>query len=89
MYAPIFAYYTETAMPNITLDTHKFIRRLKEAWIPQQQAEAISEAFKDAQGEADVATKADLRELEYRLTIKLGSLVAISIGIVATLGKLL
>jgi len=71
-----------------TFDTHKFVRRLKEAGLPEMQAEAIADAFRDAQGEADLATKVDLRELEYRLTIKLGSLIALAIGIVAALVKL-
>jgi len=71
-----------------TFDTHKFVRRLKEAGLPEMQAEAIADAFRDAQGEADLVTKVDLRELEYRLTIKLGSLIALAIGIVAALVKL-
>jgi len=48
------------------------------------------------QGEADLATKRDIddvsrdmRELEQRLIIKLGTLVAFAIGIVAVLVKLL
>jgi hypothetical protein len=48
------------------------------------------------QGEADLATKRDIddvrrdmRELEQRLIIKLGALVAFAIGIVAVLVKLL
>ena len=71
-------------MGTITFDTHKFIRTLKEAGVPEIQAEAFSEAFKEAQGEADLATKRDIdgvrrdmRELEQRLIIKLGALVAI------------
>lgn len=75
-------------MTTTTFDTHKFVRRLKEAGLPEMQAEAIADAFRDAQGEADLATKVDLRELEYRLTIKLGSLIALAIGIVAALVKL-
>ena len=75
-------------MTATTFDTHKFVRRLKEAGLPEMQAEAIADAFRDAQGEAELATKADLRELEYRLTIKLGSLIALAIGIVAALVKL-
>ncbi len=51
-------------MPAVTFDTHKFVRRLKEAGVPEAQAEAISEAFKEAQGEADLATKQDLKQLE-------------------------
>jgi len=80
----------------MTFDTHKFVRTLKEAGVPESQAEAISEAFKEAQGEADLTTKRDIddvrrdmREMEQRLIIKLGALVVFAIGIVAVLVKLL
>ena len=76
-------------MPTISFDTHKFIRRLREAGISEEQAEAIADAFRDAHIEAEVATKTDLRELEYRLIIKLGAMIVVAIGIVATLVKLL
>ncbi len=35
-------------MPTITLDTHQFIRRLRKAGISEEQAEAIAEAFREA-----------------------------------------
>lgn len=76
-------------MATITFDTHKFIRTLKEAGIPEQQAEAIAAAFREAHQEAELATKADLRELEYRLIIKLGGMMMAAIAVVATLVKLL
>ena len=76
-------------MPTISFDTHKFIRRLREAVISEEQAEAIAEAFRDANLEAEIATKTDLRELEYRLIIKLGAMIIVAIGVVATLVKLL
>jgi len=47
-------------MSAITFDTHKFIRRLKEAGLPEAQAEAIADAFREAQGEAELATKQDI-----------------------------
>ena len=50
-------------MVTITFDTHKFIRTLKAAGVPESQAEAFSEAFKEAQGEADLATKRDIDDL--------------------------
>lgn len=59
-------------MLTITFDTHKFIRRLREA-----------------NSEAEIATKTDLRELEYRLIIKLGTMIVVAIGVVVTLVKLL
>jgi hypothetical protein len=76
-------------MTAITFDTHKFVRRLEEAGIPEQEAEAIVNAFRDAQGEAELATKTDLRELEYRLIIKLGTMLVAAVGAVAVLVKLL
>jgi hypothetical protein len=76
-------------MASITFDTHKFIRKLEGAGIPLNQAEAIAEAFREARMEAELATKTDLRELEYRLIIKLGAMMMASIAVVATLVKLL
>jgi hypothetical protein len=46
---------------TITFDTHKFIRRLQEAGLTEAQAEALADAFRDAQGEADLVTKKDLQ----------------------------
>jgi hypothetical protein len=90
----------EIRMSTITFDTLKFVRTLKAAGVPENQAEAISEAFRDAQGEAELATKRDIDDLrrdmdarfiqmEQHLIIKLGTLMALSIGIVAALVKLL
>jgi len=76
-------------MATITFDTHKFIRTLKESGISEAQAEAIADAFREAHLEAELATKTDLRELEYRLIIKLGAMMMASIAVVATLVKLL
>jgi len=94
-------------MTTITFDTHKFIRTLKEAGVPESQAEAFSDAFKEAQGEAELATQHDINDvrrdisdlrrdmdtrliqLEQRLIIKLGTLIAFAIGVVAVLVKLL
>lgn len=50
-------------MSTVTFDTLKF----KAAGIPENQAEAFSEAFKDAQSDAELAKKYDLKELELRL----------------------
>ncbi len=58
-------------MTTITFDTHKFIFRLKEFGILESQAEAIAEAFQSASGEAELATKRDLREMELRLEAKI------------------
>jgi len=54
-------------MSAITFDTLKFTKTLEKAGIPVAQAEAIAEAFKDASGEAEVATKRDIEKLEGKL----------------------
>jgi len=76
-------------MASIAFDTHRFITTLKEAGIPENQAEAIAEAFRTAHIESEIATKTDLRELEYRLIIKLGAMMMAAIAAVAALVKLL
>ncbi len=76
-------------MMRIAFDTHKFIRTLKESGIPENQAEAIAEAFRTAHVEAELATKSDLRELEYRLVIKLGAMMMAAVAVVAAMVKLL
>ena len=60
-----FAWYIGF-MATITFDTHKFVRRLQEAGFEEKQAEAISETFKEASGEAELATKRDIERLEAR-----------------------
>jgi hypothetical protein len=41
------------------------------------------------EGDAEITSKTDIRELEYRLVIKLGTTIVVAIGIVATHVKLL
>ncbi len=94
-------------MATVTFDTHKFIRRLEQAGMSPEQAEAVSEALKDAVAAADVATKGDLQllrkdfdaleqrldaklvQLEQRLTIRLGTMIAAAVALTAALVKLL
>ncbi len=87
-------------MTTVTFDTLKFVRTLKAAGVPENQAEAFSEAFKDAQSDAELATKYDLKELELRLEARInevkydmikwiaGMLIA-QAGLVAALVRLL
>lgn len=86
-------------MSVVAFDTLKFAKRLKEAGFTEQQAEALASAQVDLI-EANLATKRDLKELEvkltrdiealgYRLTIRLGGMMALAIGVVATLVKVL
>jgi hypothetical protein len=78
-------------MTTTTFDTLAYVKRLREAGFTEPQAEAQAGALAEAlrQGAGELAIKADLRELELRLTIKLGAMLVIAIGAVATLAKLL
>ena len=86
-------------MSAITFDTLKFAERLEKAGLTREQASAFAEAQKDVFAEAleaQLATKSDvvrlenrIEQMELRLTIKLGGLIAAGIGIVAALIKLL
>ena len=72
-------------------NTLRYSRILESAGVSRDQAEAhiqiIAEIVED-----DLTTKQDLRELEYRLIIKLsailGTIVTISIGVAVAMAKL-
>ena len=74
-------------MTTITFDTQEAVIKLKAVGVSQEQADAFVRAIVESQYE--LATKRDLTDLENRLIIKLGGLIAIDIGIVAVLLKLL
>ena len=96
-------------MVAIAFDTLKYAKRLKDAGVPEKQAEAEAEALevnlkelatKDDltreaallrrdMNELEVSLKRDMREMEQRMTIKLGGLMVVAVGAVATLVKLL
>jgi hypothetical protein len=78
-----------SAMNAVTFDTHQFIQTLKAAGFDEKQAEAVTHAFKKAQQQSELASKQDLREMEYRLTIKVGAMLGATIAIITTLDKLL
>jgi hypothetical protein len=81
-------------MNAITFDTLKFANTLKAAGVPDKQAEAEAVALSEVLevNLKDLVTKEDmrheLRDLEQRLIIKLGAMLAFSIGLVAALVKL-
>ena len=80
-------------MATITFDTHKFIRRLRDAGFQEEQAEAVADAFKETQNEALPVTRdyldSRLLELENRL-VKWGIGLALGqFAMIAALMKLL
>ena len=75
-------------MATIVFDTHAFVKELAEAGMPEKQAEVLARSQATLINER-LATKQDLKELELRLTIRLGSMMVVAIGVVAALVKLL
>ncbi len=87
-------------MTTLTFDTLKFVHKLRDSGMPENQAEALAEAFVQISNEAELATRQDLRELELRLDAKIsdikfdlvkwiaGMLLA-QAGLIAALVKLL
>ena len=73
---------------TIAFDTLAYAKRLIAAGVPAKQAEIQVEIFAEIIDE-QIATKRDLKEMEMRITIRLGSMMAASIAIVAVLVKLL
>jgi hypothetical protein len=89
---------TGVHMSAVTFDTLGYFERLKAAGVPEEQAKVQANVMREVI-EDKLATKADLlavktelqqqmKELEYRLTIRLGGMMAASIALVAALVKL-
>ena len=72
------------AMP---FDTLKLARRLEAAGFPAQQAGDMAEAI--AEAVSQLATKADLRDLEQRMTIKFGGMIVVAVGVILAGFKLI
>lgn len=78
-------YVGAASMSTMTFDTYQFVKTLEKAGFDEKQASAISHAFKDAQHQAELANKADLKELEIRLVKWIAALafaeIALLLGI--------
>ena len=75
-------------MAAIMFDTHAFVKELTQAGMPEEQAEILARS-QTTLIEEKLATKEDLKELELRLRLHLGSMIVVAIGVVAALVKLL
>jgi hypothetical protein len=64
-------------MTSMTFDTHLYVKQLRETGMPEAQAKKVVQAISGANEDnrSDLATKADLRELELRLEVKLGGMM--------------
>ena len=86
-------------MTTIVFDTHAFVKELADAGMPEKQAEVLARsqatlideklATKQDLKELEGCLRRDMKELELRLTIRLGSMIVVAIGVVAALVKLL
>jgi len=45
-------------MATVTFDTHQFVKTLKEAGVPESQAEAFSTAVRESYEAAELTTRA-------------------------------
>lgn len=87
-------------MTTITFDTHQLVKELKAKGFSNDQAEGINDALKNAMTVAEVATRRDLNELEtnlkhqlkemeLRLTMKIGTLIVAALGFMVALQKIM
>ncbi len=75
-------------MDSIVFDTHAFVKELTDAGMPEPQAEVLARTHAKLIDEK-LATKQDLKALELRLTLRLGSMMVVAVGAVAALVKVL
>ena len=74
---------------QFAFDTLAFVKRLSAAGMEKRQAEALAEAL-TVHAFTDLATKADLKDLELRLALRMGAMTAASAALtVAILGALI
>lgn len=72
----------------VAFDTLAYAKRLRSGGCSEQLAEVQAEALAAVVTE-NIATKQHLRELEYRLTLRLGAMLTVAAGTMAALAKLL
>ncbi len=76
----------------ITFDTYENVKKLKAAGFTEAQAEVQTRIVAELVNEQLVTRNyldERLKELEYRLVLRLGGMVVVAIGVMATLVKLL
>lgn len=80
-------------MPDAaTFDTYQNVKKLQAAGFTEEQAEVQTRIISELLDQRLVTRHyldERLKELEYRLVLRLGSMIVVAIGIIATLVKLL
>jgi hypothetical protein len=72
---------------SVPFDTLKLARRLEGAGFPPQQAGDMAEGIAEAVG--SLATKNDLELLKRDLTIRLGGMMVVAVGVILAALRLL
>ena len=75
-------------MSAVVFDTHAFVKRLTQVGMPEEQAEVLAHSQATLINEK-LATKRDLKDLELRLTLRLGSMMLTAVGVAAVLARVL
>jgi hypothetical protein len=78
-------------MSSLTFDALKYAEALESAGFSREQAKLQASALSDVLDVnlKDLATKGDLRELELRMTVKLGTMIAAALGVGLALAKMI
>ncbi len=75
-------------MKAIPFDTLAYAKKLMDAGFTQKQAEVQAEAIAELIND-NIATKRGLQEVEYHLLLRIGAMMAASVGLITALVKLL
>ena len=78
-------------MVTVVFDSHSFVKKLRAVGFTEEQAEVFAETQRDALSELVTREELErqLREMEYRLVIKIGVLLAGSATLFGLIIKLL
>ena len=86
-------------MSTVAFDTHAFVKELTRVGMPEEQAEVLAQsqatlideklATKQDLKELEMNLRREMKELELRLTVRLGSMMVVAVGVAAALVKLL
>jgi hypothetical protein len=68
-------------MAVVPFDTLKLADRLSAGGFTQEQAHTFASALAETAASADLPTKRDLTDLEQRLTIRLGGMLVVAVGV--------
>ena len=71
-------------MSGMVFNSLNYAKRLEQAGFTRQQAEVQANIMTEIVDEK-IATKQDLRVLEYRITIRLGGMLAAAVAVLAAL----